>query len=385
MAGANEATGGALQGVKVLDLSRLLPGPYCSMILADHGADVLAIEDSRFQADNLFFHEIYRNKRHMSLNLKSEEGLRIFHHLAGEADIVLEGFRPGVTSRLGVDYQTLAALNPRLIYCSITGYGQDGPKRDAAGHDVNYLSVAGILDLIGPQGESPTIPAVQVADILGGAMQAAVGILLALQARERTGQGQYIDIAMTDGVLGLLTLPLFFQRTRGEQPARSSATLSHRYGCYNTYRTADERYVAIGAVESRFWRRLCELLGCPQYAKRQYDEECREEIIDQLRRIFAAKPLAWWRELLEEEDVCFSPVARLDEVLSSPLFRERQMVGDARGVDAGATLGIPVKLSGTPGTLRTPPAAFGADTDQVLRELGYDEQQIADLRAQKVV
>jgi len=379
--------GGALDGIRVLDLSRLLPGPYCSMILADHGADVLAVEDGRFQEDGLFFDEINRNKRHMSLNLKTEEGRDIFYRLAKKADVVLEGFRPGVTRRLGVDYETLSRMNPRLIYCSITGYGQTGPKRDEAGHDVNYLATAGILELIGETDKPPTIPGVQIADIMGGAMQAATGILLALYHREKSGNGQYIDISMTDGILGLLTLPRFFQQAKGETARRSDATLSHRYGCYNTYQTADGRYVAIGAVENRFWKRICELLGASHYAPLQYSKTHRQEIIDWLRAAFATKPLSYWQELLGGQDVCFSVIAELDEVMSSPLFREREMVCEYEDKDGSThtTLGIPVKLSATPGALKTPPAAFGVHTDAVLEELGFRPEQVAELRMRNVI
>jgi crotonobetainyl-CoA:carnitine CoA-transferase CaiB-like acyl-CoA transferase len=286
-----------------------------------------------------------------------------------------------------VDYETLSGLNPRLIYCSITGYGQTGPKRDEAGHDVNYLATAGVLDLIGETTNPPTIPGVQIADIMGGAMQAAVGILLALYHREKSGRGQYIDISMTDGILGLLTLPRFFQQVRGESPHRSDTTLSHRFGCYNTYRTADGRHVAIGAVENRFWKKLCELLGAGHYGSLQYSTAHRQEIIDWLRTVFATKPLSHWQELLGGQDVCFSTIAEFDEVMASPLFREREMICEYLGEDgcSSSTLGIPIKLSATPGALRTPPAAFGAHTDSVLQELGFYPEQIAGLYTRKII
>jgi len=378
---------GALKGVRVLDLSRLLPGPYCSMILADHGAEVLAVEDRRFAEDGLFFNDVNRNKQHMSLNLKTDKGREIFYQLVDRADVVLEGFRPGVAQRLGVDYETLRTRNKRLVYCSITGYGQTGPKRDEAGHDVNYLSTAGVLEMIGEKDRLPTIPAVQIADIMGGAMQAAVGILLALYGREKSGCGQYIDISMTDGIVGLLTLSRFYQEVKGEKFARSDAIFSHRYGCYNTYRTADGRYLAIGAVENRFWEKLCEVLGCPQFTPLQYDEARRQEVIDWLRTTFAGRPLAEWQKILEKEDVCFSPVVNLKEVMSSELFRKRDMVCEYQAVDGSTAVafGIPVKLSATPGSLRTPPADFGMHTEEVLKKLGYDDGQIAEFRAGGVI
>ena len=216
---------GALAGIRVLDLSRLLPGPFCSMILADHGAEVIALEDGTRETGEIFFNGVNRNKRHISLNLKTEAGKAIFFKLARRADIILEGFRPGVVKRLGVDYEAVKAINPGIIYCSITGYGQTGPLKDAVGHDVNYLSHAGILDLMGDADRPPSIPGIQLADIAGGAMNAALGILLALAARQRTGEGQYIDISMTDGLAGFLILPRFFRQLTGMAQTRSRTFL----------------------------------------------------------------------------------------------------------------------------------------------------------------
>ena len=372
-------TTGALAGIKVLDLSRMLPGPYCSMILADHGAEVIAIEDRRFQADGLFFSDLNRNKRHISLNLKDPRGLNIFFQLADQADVLIEGFRPGVMARLGIDYQAVSRRNPRLIYCSISGFGQNGPLRQRVGHDVNYLSRAGVLDLIGTTETGPLIPGVQIADIAGGSMNAAVGILLALYAREKSGAGQYIDISMTDGVVGLLSLPAFFAARNGVPPRRGDEQLSHRYACYNVYRTADGRYLVIGAVEQRFWNNLCQALGRPDLNVLQYDDERREEVIAELRRIFLGKTLADWEESLADLDVCFAGVQSLAELANDPLLVEREMVcgyPDGCG-DQRPAFGIPVKLSGTPGKIRSAPGAFGHGTEAVLGELGYSADEIA--------
>ncbi|MBT8353082.1 MAG: CoA transferase, partial [Desulfofustis sp.] len=251
---------GSLTGVRVLDLSRLLPGPYCSMLLADHGAEVISIEDRRFEPDDLFFTSLYRNKKHLSLNLKSEEGKRIFDQLADQCDVLIEGFRPGVAARLGIDYDTVHQRFPAIVYCSISGYGQTGPWADKAGHDINYLGTSGVLDLIGPAAGPPSIPGIQIGDI-GGSLNAVIGILLALLARHRSGRGQYVDISMTDGLLGFLSLPHYFYLQTGTLPKRSSELLSHRYGCYNTYETADGSSIAVGALEDRFWRQLCTALS----------------------------------------------------------------------------------------------------------------------------
>jgi crotonobetainyl-CoA:carnitine CoA-transferase CaiB-like acyl-CoA transferase len=378
---------GALSGINVIDLSRLLPGPYCSMILADHGARVIAIEDKRFMADGLFFNTINRNKEHMSLNLKTDEGKEIFFRLAQNADVILEGFRPGVVQRLEVDYESVRQVNSKIIYCSITGYGQDGPYRDRVGHDVNYLSFSGVLDLIGESDRPPSIPGIQIADIAGGGMSAAIGILLALFVRERTGQGQYIDISMTDSMVSFLPAALYFYQLTGESPRRADGLLSHRYACYNTYETADGRYLSIGAVENRFWKRLCEHLGVPEYAPLQYDDSHRKEILDFMRATFCKKSLDEWDAELADLEICWGRVQRFSEVLQDPLFRERKMILELQQKDKKKTraIGVPVKLSKTPGSVRTQAVDFGESTLAILNELGYTEEEIREFSKKSVI
>jgi crotonobetainyl-CoA:carnitine CoA-transferase CaiB-like acyl-CoA transferase len=381
------ANSGALAGIKVVDLSRLLPGPFCSMILADHGARVIAVEDKRFIADGLFLSTVYRNKEHVSLDLKTPEGKEIFDKLVSDADVVMEGFRPGAAKRLGVDYETLSAKNPKLVYCSITGYGQTGPFVEKAGHDVNYLSYAGVLDTIGPEGQPPCIPGVQIADIAGGGLHGALGIILALFARTRTGKGQYIDISMTDCMVSLLPVSLFTSQLTGQTPERSATLLSHRYACYSTYKTKDGRDISIGAVENRFWRILCGLVGKPEYTLLQYDENRRKEIHDFFRAKFLEKTMAEWEAELGPLDVCFGPVLNLAETLAHPLFREREMAVETDDGKGGKTtaIGVPVKLSDTPGGIRTPPVRFGQNTDTVLAEIGYSADAIKALREKGVI
>ena len=378
---------GALKGITVLDLSRLLPGPYASMILADHGARVIAVEDKRFLTDGLFLTTINRNKEHISLNLKTEAGLEIFFKLAARSDVVMEGFRPGVVDRLGVGYEAVRRVRPDVIYCAVTGYGQDGPARERAGHDVNYLSQAGVLELMGESDRPPSIPGIQIADMVGGGMNAVIGILLALHHRHQTGQGQYIDISMTDGMVGLLPLIQFFRDLTCKDPRRGNMLLAHRYACYNTYETADGRHLSIGAVENRFWKNLCEHLGVPEYTALQYDDGRRKEIIAHFRERFRQKALDQWCAELEPLDVCFGRVQTFTEMLADPLFRQRQMVVDLKQADgtSAPALGVPVKLSRSPGAVRTPPAAFGESTRTILAELGYGPSQIEAMAVEGVI
>jgi len=381
------ANKGALDGITVVDLSRLLPGPYCSMILADHGARVIAVENKRFMADGLFFNTINRNKEHMSLNLKTDAGKQIFFKLIEKADVLLEGFRPGVVDRLGADYESVRKVNPKIIYCSITGYGQDGPFRDRVGHDANYLSFSGVLNLIGEPDRPPSIPGIQIADVAAGGMNAAIGILLALFAREKTGRGQYIDISMTDGMVGFLPLTLYFQQLTGKDPRRGDAMLSHRYACYNTYETADGRFLSIGAVENRFWERLCDHLDVPQYGTLQYDDSRRKEILEFMRSTFKKKTLDEWNAELAGLEICWGRVQTFSEVLDDPLFREREMLLELQGKagEKQTAIGVPVKLSDTPGSVRSVAPDFGENTPAVLKELGYSEKEIKEFAEAEVI
>ena len=378
---------GALSGITVVDLSRLLPGPYCSMILADHGARVIAIEGKQFLADELFINTINRNKEHMSLNLKTAEGKQIFSRLVEKADVVLEGFRPGVVDRLGVDYGSVRKVNPKIIYCAITGYGQDGSFRDRVGHDVNYLSFAGVLNLMGEADRPPSIPGIQIADIAAGGMNAAIGILLALFHREKTGKGQYIDISMTDGMVAFLPMALHFQQMTGKDPRRGDAILSHRYACYNTYETADGRFLSIGAVENRFWKRLCEHLGVTEYATLQYDDSRREEILDFMRSTFKSKTIEEWDAELAHLEICWGKVQTFSEVLDDSLFREREMILELQGKtgEKQPAIGVPVKLSATPGSVRSQAVDFGKSTAPILKELGYSEKEIKGFTEAEVI
>ncbi len=375
---------GALKECLVIDLSRLLPGPYCSMVLADHGARVIAIEDRRFQAEGYaVFRSINRNKSHMTLNLKSEGGKEIFFKLAQKADVILEGFRPGVTDRLGVGYEDVRKINPKIVYCSLTGFGQTGPYRDRAGHDVNFAGYSGALSLIGEKDGPPVMPGLPLGDISGG-LQAAIGILLALYEREKSGEGQYIDVSMTDSISGFMSMAFGWLQETGAPPKRGDFTFSHRYACYNLFETRDGKYLTVAPLEPRFWKLLCEYFEVPEYIPLQYDEARREEIQGFFKSAFLRKSRDEWMEIFKDRDICIGPVLDADEALMGENAKAREMLVQPEGFDA-PVVGTPVKLSRTPGSPQTPPPDFGESTEAVLKELGYSDEKIAELKAEGVV
>jgi len=371
-----------LRNLKMLDLSRQLPGPFCSMILADLGVEVVVVTAPN-DPMGLGIPLVQRNKRSMTLNLKSEEGREIFAKLVAEADILLEGFRPGVAERLGVGYAQVAALNPRLVYCSISGYGQDGPYRDKVGHDINYLGYSGVLGVSGAAGGQPQIMPVQVADIGGGALMAAVGILAAILAREHTGKGQNVDISMMDGSVSWNAFHTLMYLARGSEPERGRTQLTGHNPCYAVYETKDGKYVTVGALEGHFWKNLCVALGCEDLVADQFAEgERREQMFEVLRDKFKQKTRDEWVQQLEPIDICFGPVNSIGEALQDPQIRARGLVVE----DGGFTLiGSPIKLSDTPAIRPAKPANLGEHTGAILEELGYDAQQVAALRERRVI
>lgn len=372
-----------LRNVKVLDLSRQLPGPFCSMMLADLGADVLVLA-SPTDPMGLGIPLVQRNKRSMTLNLKTPEGRQIFERLAADADVLLEGFRPGVTERLGIDYACMATLNPRIIYCSISGYGQDGPYRDKVGHDINYLGYAGVLGVSGGCGQPPTIMPVQVADIGGGALLATIGILSALLARAHTARGQFIDVSMLDGSVAWNVFhTLMYLVTGAQQPPRGGTRLTGHNPCYAVYETQDGKYVTVGALEEHFWRNLCVALGVEEFIPDQFAEGTRrEEMFRVLREKFKSKTQAQWLQQLGPIDICFGPVNTIAETFADPQVQARQLIHDCGGLKLIAS---PLKLSDTPARPPTPPPGFGEHTDAVLRSLGYSDAAIEDLHDRRIV
>jgi alpha-methylacyl-CoA racemase len=393
-----------LSGIKLLDLTKLAPGPHCTMILGDLGADIIRVEEpgepTGRRAEQAGTAEVRaprpssapanalaRNKRSIGLNLKSEPGREIFLRLAQDADIVVEEFRPGVAKRLGIDYDVLSQRNPRLIYCAVTGFGQTGPYRDLVGHDLNYIAQAGALGLIGRAGQKPTIPLNLLADYAGGGMHAAIGVLAALVARYQTGRGQYVDIAMLDGTMLLLAQALsnFFNTNRvaerGTTPGDGGAPF------YNMYETSDGKLITVASMEPWFYANLCRALGCEQFIGEQYNRERWPEMFEHFARTFKTKTRDEWWELLTRSDICTGRMLTLDELDNDPQIRARNMIVELEtpSGDPVKQVGISVKLSDTPGSIRSLAPALGQHTDAILVDLGYTPQQVVRWRAEGAI
>jgi crotonobetainyl-CoA:carnitine CoA-transferase CaiB-like acyl-CoA transferase len=395
---------GALDGIKILELARVAPGELCTMMLADMGADVLKIEtpDPNAVGDaeaarRAAFAFVNRNKRSMTLNLKSAGGQAVFRKLAASADIIVEGFRPGVMKRLGADYETIKAINPRIVYCSLSGFGQDGPYRDYPAHDMNYLSLAGMLNLIGDADRKPAIPLNVVADYGGASLHGALGIMLALFARERTGRGQHVDVSYLDTTLSLLaaTPNMRFFFSDGRVPKRGAGFLGGSYPYYAIYETRDGKLLTIGCTEPWLWENFCTAIGRPDFVRfaRKPDQFVRPANAEEdgarreIESIIRTRTRDEWFETLVKADVCVGKVYEAEEVPDDPQIRHRQMVVDVEHPTHGRIkqFGIAIKLSDTPGTIRRAAPASGEHTDDVLKDLGYDADAITALRAGRAV
>jgi crotonobetainyl-CoA:carnitine CoA-transferase CaiB-like acyl-CoA transferase len=387
-----------LDNITVLDLTRLLPGAVATMMLGDFGADIIKIEEpgigdparqmrAGIKRAGSYFLATNRNKRSVTINLKHESGRRIFFKLAEKADVVVEGFRPGVMDRLGIGYETLKALNPRLIYCAITGYGQDGPYRLKAGHDANYLSVAGLLGVNGPKGGPPTLSGVQLADLAGGSLHAVIGVLLALQARARTGEGQFVDISMTDTSLSMMYVPFASFLANGAQPERGNEGLSGRYACYQIYEAKDGRYLSLGALEHKFWENACRVLGREDFLGECFNSGAQEEIISAFREIFKSRTAAEWLAAFENVDTCIALVNDIAEMIEDPQIKHRGLIAEIEHPTEGRLKQIAptVKLSATPGAVESPPPLLGEHTREILKSLDYDNETIESLAREGVV
>jgi len=387
-----------LEGIKVLDLTRLLPGPFCTMFLADFGAEVIKVEEPGkgdygrwspplFKGTGARHLIVNRGKKSLTLNLKKPEGKEVFLKLVRQADVLVEGFRPGVMDRLELGYGHLKKVNPGLVYCAITGFGQNGPYRDRAGHDLNYVSIAGVLDNIGASNGPPVISGIQIAD-LGGSIMALVGILMALLGREKTGRGEMIDISMTD-VSFMLGINAAAQYAALKQnPRRGRERLTGGKACYQVYRTGDDRYISIGALEEKFWAGLCRALGRDDLIPELDAPPARQkELIEILQKIFLTRTLDGWVQVLEPADTCFAPVLTMDEVFRNPQLQSREMFLEAEHPVLGmlTQLGFPIKLKEMPGRITSPAPEMGEHSTEILSGLGYRAEDIDSLRQNGVV
>ena len=385
------AQGAPLRGVRVLDLTRLLPGPMCTLHLADLGADVIKIEDLRAgdYASPAVREQVNRNKRGIRIDLKQPEGAALLLQLCEGADVLVEGFRPGVMARLGLDAATVLARNPRLVYCSISGYGQTGALSQKAGHDLNYCGFAGVADQIATPSGELALSNLPVADLLGGAMPAVMGILAALFDAQRTGQGRHVDVAIADGVLAHAVIPMAGVHTRGRAPTAGADKLTGALPCYGLYATQDERYLAVGAFEHKFWETFCAILGREDLAPHHIPAtpELSAWVRQEVTAAVAARTFAQWQAVLANADCCVTPVLHLQEAMQLPHFAERGMWVEVETAQGGrmTQMALPVQMSGYQFEVRCPAPTQGQHTQEVLSESGLDAATVADWVARKIV
>ena len=388
---------GPLSDIKVLDLSRLLPGGFCTLMLADLGAEVLKVEDTGMgdyvrwappfhegvedSAKSGMYIALNRGKRSIRLNLKEEGGREALVRLARDYDVLLESFRPGVLDRLGVGFDVLRQENPGLVYCAISGYGQDGPNRDRSGHDMNYLGLNGLLGLTGEADGPPVQSAGQIADLGGGALMAAFGVMAALHERRASGEGQFVDISMTDGAMSWLGMVAGRYFADGSVTKRGGNELAGSIICYRPY-SASDGWVTLGALEPKFWQAWCGGVGREDLIPHQFDPP-GSDAHREVEQVFASRTRDEWRRFASEHDCCLEPVLDLDEAIESELTQAREMVVevDQPGAENPVRgIGNPVKLSRTPGEVGAPAPSLGEHTDEVLAEAGYSAEEISALK-----
>jgi len=396
----NHQNRGALAGVRILDLSMLLPGPLCSMHLADLGADVIkvehpvAIDGTRRMGPalsengnqmNAYFYIVNRNKKSITLNYKRKEGQELLLKLLEDTDVLLEGFRPGMMKGIGLDYESLKERFPRLIYCAISGYGATGPDQNKAGHDANYLARSGLLSITGTS-EDPVLPGMQVADIAGGTLLALSGILAALYYREKTGKGNFVDTGMMDGAFSMLSLQAGEFLASHKNPTRAATPLSGLLPNYRVYRVKDGRHVVLAALEGPFFQVFLRQIGKEDLLKRTADGDY-EGVAKELSDFFATKTIADLQSLTDHSDTCLSPVLTLDEAFEDPQLKDRHAFVELEDHRFGQLKvpGSPFHLSESPVSYRLAPPEVGEHNDSVYDSIGVDEKQRAELSKKRII
>ena len=383
----------ALAGITVLDFTRLLPGPFCTQLLCNLGAEVIKIEDPKLgdymRSVPPIVHDVSypflmvnRGKRSLAVDLKTPEGQEIVHKLARGSDVVVEQFRPGVMARLRVAYDDLAMMNPRLVYCSFSGYGQTGPYKDLPGHDINFQALAGILGVTtGREDKAPAIPGVPIADLASG-FNAALAILAALRVRDRTGRGEFIDVSIYDTAVTLMVLGLARFLATGEEPVAGETLLTGSFPFYSLYETKDGRWLSVATVEPKFWSRMCELIGAPDLAEKQFKDGAeRFQVAQALADKFRGRTLAEWEAMLAKENLPITGVKRVSEVVRDPHVKARGLlpVVDVSGLWKLQVIAHPAKHATLETRNPTRVPAKGQDTEEILRSLGYTARQIQTL------
>jgi crotonobetainyl-CoA:carnitine CoA-transferase CaiB-like acyl-CoA transferase len=388
----------ALEGLKVIDICRGYPPAFAAMHLGDFGADVIKVDpvgytmalpmEAAAQTMSAYTF-IDRNKRSIKINLKSEQGKEVIYKLIKKMDILVENSRPGTMEKLGIGWETLKEINPRLIFCAVSGYGQTGPYRDIVGHDANFMAISGALSLIGPKDGPPCWPSNMVADFAGAGLHPLIGILIALQARERTGKGQLVDIAYLDSVFSLISFDTTMYMVSGEKRRRGYTPQTGGDPHTSTYLTKDSEYITIQFIETPFWKNFCEAIDRPDLIARQWpkDEVDRQEMFKILKELFLTKTRDEWWEWAKQRQVFFGPVLYIEEAMEDPQLKSRQMIMEKEHPVLGKIkqLGNPLKLSDTPAQFKTYCPLPGEHTDEVLQEMGYSKGQVEELRKAKAV
>ena len=385
-----------LHNVKVLDFSRLLPGPYASMLLTDMGAEVIKVEDIKkgdymrdfpptYNGQGTFYLAANRGKKSLAIDYRSQEGKEIIYELVKQSDVVLESFRPGAMQAFGLDYDTLKAINPGLIYCSLTGYGQTGSLKDKAGHDANYLSLGGMLGLIAHANERPVIPGVQIADI-SGAMYAAMSIVTALYGRNFTGKGKYLDISMLDGVMSWTSIISSQEYIAGEEILPGKHMFTEGVVCYNVYETKDKRYMVLGSLEEKFWQEFCCKIQRPDLISKQFEKaELDNVTYQELVTIFASKEYEEWVEMFKDADVCLTPVLKPSEALMSQHVKENGLLFSINSPSMELKqIHSPISKNFSDGNFIHPPA-YGENSKEILLKFGITEEKYETLSKNKIV